>query len=91
MPNRKSAEKRLRQNVARRGRNRATKSAVKTQIRKVREAVAAGDVPKAEEEYRVAAQRLDRAGAANVIHPNRAARTKSRLQQLIKKNKQEDG
>ena len=90
MPNRKSAEKRLKQNFARRGRNRATKSAMKTQIRKVREAVAAGDVPKAEEEFRLAAKRLDRAGASNVIHRNQAARTKSRLQRLIKKNKQAD-
>ena len=90
MPNRNSAKKRLRQNIAQRGQNRATKSSMKTQIRKVREAVAAGDVPKAEAEYRLAAKKLDKAGATNIIHPNRAARTKSRLQQLIKKNKQAD-
>ena len=88
MPNRNSAKKRLRQNIAHQGLNRATKSAMRTQIRKVREAVAAGDVPKAEEEYRLMAKKLDRAGATRMIHPNRAARTKSRLQQLIKKNKQ---
>jgi small subunit ribosomal protein S20 len=87
MPNRKSAEKRLRQNVVRRGRNRMMKSAVKTQIRKVRELVEAGDVDKAEEAFRLAAKKLDRASSKNVIHPNRAARTKSRLQSLIKKRK----
>jgi small subunit ribosomal protein S20 len=87
MPNRKSAEKRLRQNVVRRGRNRMMKSAVKTQIRKVREFVEAGDVDKAEEAFRLAAKKLDRASSKNVIHPNRAARTKSRLQSLIKKQK----
>ena len=87
MPNRNSASKRLRQNVVRRGRNRVLKSSMKSQIRKVRELVEAGDVEKAEEAYRLAAKRLDRAGASNVIHPNRAARTKSRLQRLIKTKK----
>ena len=87
MPNRKSAEKRLRQNVVRRGRNRMMKSAMKSQIRKVRELVEAGDVESAEQAFRLAAKKLDRAGAKNVIHPNRAARTKSRLQRLIKKQK----
>jgi small subunit ribosomal protein S20 len=87
MPNRNSAEKRLRQSLVRRGRNRQMKSAMKSQIRKVRELVESGDVEKAEEAYRLAAKKLDRAGAKNVIHPNRAARTKSRLQRLIKTQK----
>ena len=63
------------------------KSSMKSQIRKVRELVEAGDVEQAEEAYRLAAKKLDRAGACNVIHPNRAARTKSRLQRLIKTQK----
>ncbi len=88
MPNTKSAKKRLRQNVERRLRNRATKSAMRTQLRKVHEAVKAGDIEKAETEFREAAKRLDRAGAQNIIHRNAAARTKSRLQALIKKAKQ---
>jgi small subunit ribosomal protein S20 len=84
MPTTKSAKKRLRQSLERRATNRATKSAVKTQVRKVREAVAAGDVAAAETELRLAAKKLDRAGAKRVIHPNAAARTKSRLSHLIK-------
>jgi len=88
MPTTKSAEKRLRQNVARQKRNRAVKSSVKTQIRKVREAAEAGDVQKAETEFREAAKKLDQAGAHGVVHPNKASRTKSRLQHLIKKTKQ---
>jgi len=64
------------------------KSSVKTQIRKVRDAAIAGDVEKAETEYREAAKKLDQAGAHRIVHPNRAARTKSRLQNLIKKTKQ---
>jgi len=88
MPTTKSAGKRLRQSVDRQKRNRTVKSSVKTQIRKVREAADAGDVTKAEAEFREAAKKLDRAGARGVVHPNKAARTKSRLQHLIKKTKQ---
>ncbi|MCA9122179.1 MAG: 30S ribosomal protein S20 [Planctomycetaceae bacterium] len=84
MPNSKSAKKRLRQNVVRRDRNKAVKSALRSQLRKVREAVQAGDVSKAETEMQAATKRLDRAGQKNVIHKNTAARTKSRLQKLIK-------
>lgn len=88
MPNTKSAVKRLRQNEARRLRNRAVKSAIRTQLRKVHEAVSAGDVEKAEQEFRLAAKKLDRAGQQNVIHRNKASRTKSRLQKRIKAAKQ---
>ena len=87
MPNTASAKKRLRQNVARRTRNRALKSVVRKHIRQVREAVAAGNVEQAEDQFRTAAKHLDRAGAKNVIHPNKAARQKSRLQTLIKQAK----
>lgn len=88
MPTTKSAKKRLRQNVARRQQNRTVKSAIRTQLRKVHEAAAAGDVAKADEEFRLAAKKLDRAGAKNTIHRNKAARTKSRLQRIIKLAKQ---
>jgi len=88
MPNSKSAEKRLRQDEVRRARNRSAKSAMRTQIRKVREAVDAGDAERAEQEFQVAAKKLDRAGAKNVIHRNKASRTKSRLQKAIKAIKQ---
>jgi len=88
MPNTASANKRLRQNVTRRDRNRAIKSALRSQLRKVREAVQAGNVEQAEADFTVAAQRLDRAGQRNIIHRNKAARTKSRLQKMIKAAKQ---
>jgi small subunit ribosomal protein S20 len=83
MPTTKSAKKRHRQSLERRAFNRATKSAVKTQIRKVRRAVDAGDIATAEAELKLAAKKLDRAGAKRVIHPNAASRTKSRLSHLI--------
>ncbi len=88
MPTITSAKKRLRQNVVRRERNRTIKRALRTQCRKVREAVEAGDAEQAEVEFRAAVKRLDRAGARNIIHRNAAARTKSRLSARIKALKQ---
>jgi len=88
MPTTQSAKKRLRQNLVRRARNRSTKRSVRTQCRKVREAVAAGDLEAAQTEFRLAAKKLDRAGAKNVVHRNAAARTKSRLSAKIKALKQ---
>ena len=88
MPNSKSANKRLRQSVTRRDRNRSVKSDLRTQLRKVRAAVAAGDVAAAEAGYILVAKKLDRAGSSKVMHPNTASRTKSRLQKAIKAVKQ---
>jgi len=84
MPNTKSAKKRLRQSQERRARNRSGKTELRTGLRKVRESVAAGAVDRAQEQFRVAARELDQAGAKNLIHPNKAARLKSRLSKLIK-------
>jgi small subunit ribosomal protein S20 len=87
MPNTKTAKKRLRQNHARRLQNRAIKSALRTQLRHVDEAINSGDLEKAETEFRVAAKQLDQAGHRNIIHRNRASRTKSRIQKRIKSAK----
>ena len=84
MPQTKSAKKRLRQNEVRRARNRAVKSAVKTQMKKVREAVAAGNLEQAETEFRLASKKLDRAASSHTLHKNNAARHKARLSHLIK-------
>ena len=87
MPNTKSAKKRLRQNEERRARNRSSRTILRSQLRKVRESAAAGSVDKAQDEFRVAARQLDKAGADRIIHPNKASRLKSRLSKMIKKAK----
>jgi len=87
MPNTKSAKKRLRQNEKLLTDNRAKRSALRLQIRKVRSAAEAGHIEQSEAEFRLAAKKLDRAAAARLIHPNAAARTKSRLAAQIKKAK----
>ena len=84
MPNTASAKKRLRQNDKRRIQNRAGKSSMRTQIRRVREAVAAGDSDLAQSQYIVAQKKIDRAASKNLIHRNTAARTKSRLVAMLK-------
>ena len=84
MPNSVSAKKRLRQSHDRRARNRATRSALRTEIRKVRSAIAAGDAAACETEFRVAVKKLDQAAAKNILHANSAARIKSRLSKAIK-------
>ena len=84
MPNNASAEKRLRQNKVLQARNKSIKSAVKTQVKKVLAAAEAGDIELAETEYRLAAKKLDKAGAKQIIHRNAASRKKSRLQSAIK-------
>ncbi len=87
MPNTASAKKRLRQNEARRQRNRAVKSAVRTQIKKVHQALQAGDLAQAEQSFRQAAKQLDQAASAKILHSNAVARRKSRLQRMIKQGK----
>lgn len=79
MPNSPSAIKRLKQNVKRRLRNRITKKIIKTYIKRTLAAAAAKDFDKAEADFRSATARIDRAGGKRVLHPNTAARRKSRL------------
>lgn len=87
MPNSKSAAKRLRQSQDRNVRNRALKSSLRTQIRKVREAITAGNVEAGAAELKTATKKLDQAAAKNIIHANTASRTKSRLNAALKKIK----
>ncbi len=84
MPNTASAKKRLRQNDKRRAHTRSLRSRMRTQLRKVREAVESGDSDKAQAEFRIASKRVDQAAAKNLIHKNAAARSKSRLSKLVK-------
>jgi len=84
MPNTKSAKKRLRQSLEQRSRNRAGRSTLKSFVRRVLTAIEAGDLKKAEAEFRLTVVKLDKAGARGLIHPNKAGRIKSRLQKRLK-------
>jgi small subunit ribosomal protein S20 len=75
----KSQIKRIKQNDRQHERNKSVKSALKTSIRRFREAADAGD-DNAQELARAAARRLDKAVSAGVIHKNQAANKKSAIQ-----------
>jgi small subunit ribosomal protein S20 len=79
VPRIKSAEKRMRQTRARTTGNRAKRSKLRNALRKVRAATGA----EAKRAYDEAVKLLDRAGRKHLIHPNAAARQKSRLAQLV--------
>ncbi|MGN6782097.1 MAG: 30S ribosomal protein S20 [Marmoricola sp.] len=80
MANIKSQIKRNRQSELARERNKAVKSGLKTAVRKVHEAVAAGNADDARALAADAAKRLDKAASKGVIHKNQAANRKSALQ-----------
>ena len=79
MANIKSQIKRIKTNEKARQRNKATKSALKTSIRRFREAAAAGDTAKTVELAQAANRQLDKAASRGVIHKNQAANRKSAI------------
>lgn len=79
MANIKSQIKRNRQNEARRVRNKAVKSELKTAVRRFREAADAGDTATATTALRSASKLLDKAASKGVIHKNQAANRKSAM------------
>lgn len=83
MPHSVSARKRVRQNEKRRLRNRSVRSAVKTTVRKCRDAAASGDAQAAQDLYRAAARVLDKAVSRGALHKRTAARHKSRLARRV--------
>jgi small subunit ribosomal protein S20 len=78
----KSQIKRNRTNEARRLRNKAVRTSLKTDAKKVRVAAAA-DQPEAPELLRTATRQLDRAASKGVLHKRTAARRKSRLARRV--------
>lgn len=84
MANSAQARKRARQTVTRRERNMAQRSLVRTHIKKVRKAIAAGDHADARAAFQAAVPIIDRMAGKGQIHRNKAARHKSRLNSQIK-------
>ena len=79
MANTKSAEKRNRQNVQQRERNRGHRSRLRTAIKRLRSAVASGDAAQAQEALPATLSVIDKIAQKGIIHANAAARYKSRL------------
>ena len=85
MPNIKSAKKRVLVNETKAARNKAAKSALKTQIKKFEAVVAEGNRSEADVAYKVAVKAVDKAAAKGLLHKNNAANKKSSL--TLKLNK----
>lgn len=84
MANTSSARKRVRQTAKRTAINKARKSRIKTFVRKVEAALAAGDAAAARAAFQLAEPELRRGVNKGVLHLNTASRKISRLAQRIK-------
>jgi small subunit ribosomal protein S20 len=84
LANIKSAQKRARQAVKRRSHNMALRSRMRTNLKKVLAAIQAGDKAAAESAYREAMPVLDSMVSKGIVHTNKAARHKSRLNRKIR-------
>jgi small subunit ribosomal protein S20 len=83
MANTKSAAKRARQTVRRTAANRRVMRAVKGSLKKVREALIAGQKAEATELSRKAASVLDKAAKTGRIHRNKADRHKAQFSKVL--------
>lgn len=84
MANIKSAKKRALQSEKRRKHNASRRSMVRTYLKKVLAAIATGDKANAQKAFDTAQPLLDRMATKGLIHKNKAARHKSRLNAKIK-------
>lgn len=78
-----SAQKRHRQSLKKKARNRVVRSEMRNEIRKVREIVAKGDGAAAASELKAAMKIIDKAASKGVIHRNTASRYISRLSKQV--------
>ena len=79
MPNTPAQIKTVRQVAKRRALNRSHKTALYTQLRKLADAITAGDKGKAQEELQRTLVALGKSASRGQLHANKAARKKSRL------------
>ena len=77
----KSQKKRILTNAKAADRNKAVKSELRTRVRNAQTTVG---TPEGEDNLRLAIKRIDMAAAKGIIHPNSAARRKSRLMRQLK-------
>jgi small subunit ribosomal protein S20 len=85
MPNHKSAEKRDRQNERRNAANTTNRSRLRTQIKKLRAALAAGKLNEARELQAETVSIIDKSVQKGILHRNTAARHKARLTMSVNK------
>jgi small subunit ribosomal protein S20 len=84
MANSKQAAKRAKQSVKQRAANVSLRTTLRSAIKKVQKAIAAGDAKAAQEVLRSEQSTIDAIADKRIIHKNKAARHKSRLAQQVK-------
>jgi small subunit ribosomal protein S20 len=84
MANSAQARKRARQAATTNKRNTSLRSMLRTAVKDVRKAIAAGDKAAAAKQLQASQAAIDRIADKKIVHKNMAARTKSRLAQAIK-------
>jgi small subunit ribosomal protein S20 len=84
MANIASAKKAARQAVKRRASNTSQRSTLRTAIKEVRKAVAAGDKAAAKAVFQRSVSTIDSIADKDILHKNTAARYKSRLSAAVK-------
>jgi small subunit ribosomal protein S20 len=84
MANSAQARKRARQAEATRQRNASLKSTLRTAVKQVKKAIAAGDKAAATAQLKASQAVIDRIADKKIVHKNTASRTKSRLSQAVK-------
>ena len=84
MANSAQARKRARQAEARRQHNTAQRSMLRTSVKKVLKAVIAGEKDVATAAYKEAVPVIDRMAGRGILHKNKAARHKSRLNARVR-------
>ena len=87
MPVTKSAKKQVRVDKRRRLRNKSIRSLVKTSITKAERLIFSGELEAAQGAVVAAISSLDKAAEKGIIHPNNAARRKSRLMKKLNEAK----
>lgn len=83
MPNSKHREKSVRQDEVRRMQNKGLRSAMRTAIRRVNEAVESSNKEEAQSALINAMKRIDKCAKVNIVHRNNASRRKSSLARLV--------
>lgn len=79
MANLKSSKKDIKRISRRTEQNKSVRTALKTYVKRVRQAIEAGDADKIKEAVTKVSKHLDKAASNGVIHKNQAARRKSRI------------
>jgi len=84
MANSAQARKRARQVITRNKHNASLRSSLRTAVKQVRKAIAAGDKAAAADTFKASQVVIDRVADKKIVHKNLASRTKSRLMHAIK-------